>query len=205
MKSLLHKPYLLVLFWMGGIFFFSTDVGSVQRTGAILVPLIRFFAPDITPQGLALCVTVIRKTSHVVEYAILSILWCRALRGTRWGSTWTSVACATLISCLYAELDEFHQKFVPSRTGSFGDVGFDSAGALLGSILWAGAIRRHSLSARVPIKIKFFGWWFLWGIFSAIMLLIVFKGGPLSFSQMLLLITGIGCLTGTVGYHVGHR
>jgi hypothetical protein len=106
---------------------------------------------------------------------------------------------AVLLSSLYAGLDEFHQSFVPSRTASFGDVGFDATGALLGSLLWAGMTRE------IPLKLKFFGWWFVWGMFSAIMVLIVLKGGGLSFPTMILWVAGVGCLTGTVAYYVGHR
>ncbi len=195
----MKAPYLPALLWMGAIFLFSTDLGATHQTGALLTQLIRFFLPDVTPAGLARCVTVLRKTAHVTEYAILAILWCRALRGTRWGGVWMPLVGAVLLSSVYAGLDEFHQSFVPSRTASVGDVGFDVAGALLGSLLWAGMTRE------IPRKLQFFVWWFLWGLFSTIMVLIVLQGGGLSFSGMILLIAGVGCLTGGVACYVGRR
>jgi VanZ family protein len=48
-----------------------------------------------------------------------------------------TAAAALGIAVLYAATDEFHQNFVPNRTGSLKDVGIDTAGALLGlGIVW---------------------------------------------------------------------
>lgn len=205
MKRFLPRYYLPALLWMGGIFLFSTDLGSVNQTNSFLATLIRFFDPDISPRGLATCVKVLRKVAHVTEYTILAILWCRALRKIPRISPWIPALGAFFISCAYAGLDEFHQSLVPSRTASVGDVGFDAAGALLGTMLWGCTVWGRGLGDRIPIQLKFFGWWGLWGIFSAILLLIVLQGGSLSFPSMILLIMGIGSLTGIVGYYVGHR
>ena len=40
------------------------------------------------------------------------------------------------IAALYAVTDEFHQLFVPGRSGQFSDVVLDSAGALAGLLYW---------------------------------------------------------------------
>jgi len=51
---------------------------------------------------------------------------------------------AALASAIFAASDEFHQSFVPSRTGSPNDVMIDICGALAGlAICWMFASRRR--------------------------------------------------------------
>ncbi|HUX43462.1 MAG TPA: VanZ family protein [Terracidiphilus sp.] len=73
----------------------------------------------------------IRKTGHFVGYGVFGLLWLRA-----W---WLSLprsrflhdaALAVLGAGLVASADEFHQHFLPSRTGSPWDVLLDCSGAL---------------------------------------------------------------------------
>ena len=77
----------------------------------------------------------IRKGAHVTEYAILSAaiclpLWIRRLKGRK---LWL---LAVLITAAYAASDEFHQRFVPGRSGEFKDVMIDTSGAALGAFLF---------------------------------------------------------------------
>ena len=76
----------------------------------------------------------LRKTAHVTEYAILAFLVLRALQGHKVGGS-QAMAWAFLFSLLYAASDEFHQSFVPERTGELKDVIIDSAGCALGIFL----------------------------------------------------------------------
>ncbi len=77
----------------------------------------------------------VRKTAHVTEYAILAAafalpLWLRRRRGFGlWG---LSVLC----TAGYAATDEFHQRFIPGRSGELKDVLIDSSGAALGALLF---------------------------------------------------------------------
>ncbi len=48
------------------------------------------------------------------------------------------------------------------------------------------------------IKLRLFGWWFAWGAFSTIMLLIVFKGGNLEIWQMFAMVP-LGGIAGGIG------
>lgn len=48
------------------------------------------------------------------------------------------------------------------------------------------------------MKMRFFGWWFAWGAFSTIMLLIVFKGGGLEIWQMFAMVL-LGGIAGGIG------
>ena len=65
------------------------------------------------------------KTLHVVEYAILFILYARALRGPR------TLLTAFILTIAYAVTDEVHQTFVPTREGKVRDVIIDAVGAIL--------------------------------------------------------------------------
>jgi VanZ family protein len=72
---------------------------------------------------------VLRKTAHVVEYAVLFLLTYRALYESGAGRKKAYIISA-VFSVLYAASDEFHQSFVPGRGPSVADVGIDSFGVL---------------------------------------------------------------------------
>jgi VanZ family protein len=81
-----------------------------------------------------------RKTGHVLGYGILSVLLFRAWRVTlpvygnpRWSIVWARTAF--FMAALGASLDEWHQTFIPTRTGSIRDVLLDSTAALAAQIL----------------------------------------------------------------------
>jgi VanZ family protein len=77
--------------------------------------------------GLGTWDLVLRKASHVTEYAILGALLMRALDRP-------GVAAALAIA--YAATDELHQHFVPGRAGTLVDVAVDAVGVLLGVVLY---------------------------------------------------------------------
>ena len=45
------------------------------------------------------------------------------------------IQAVQISAIFYANTDEFHQLFVPGRTGRLLDIGIDSCGALLGSLI----------------------------------------------------------------------
>jgi VanZ family protein len=57
----------------------------------------------------------LRKLAHVTEYALLTLLWWRALHGLGLRS---ALPAAIAISLLYACTDEFHQTFVDGCCGA---------------------------------------------------------------------------------------
>ena len=72
-----------------------------------------------------------RKVAHFTEYAILGFLAARAFRTSprpairqRW--FWISAALVVV----FALLDEYHQSFVPNRTGTIYDSFIDISGGL---------------------------------------------------------------------------
>lgn len=129
-----------VLAMMAMIFLGSTDLGAASHQSRFLVPLLQWLGlGEAAIRGIILA---IRKTAHLSEYALFVILLWRAL-GRRpilrqrkpwplWEAAWPFG-----VSVLYATLDEIHQAFVPSRTGSAMDVMIDATGAAIGlALLW---------------------------------------------------------------------
>jgi len=124
---------------MAVVFFMSTQLGAASNTGRFLVPLLRWLDPGISNSAIEHVHFVVRKSAHVTEYAVLSLLVLRALRiwrdcpSARW--SWSLAFAALAISAMYAATDEMHQRWVPDRTPSMHDVMFDSAGAAIGLAL----------------------------------------------------------------------
>ena len=134
-KASAWRAWLPALVWLGLIAVESTGTFSAQNTGRILYPLLHALF------GLELAHFhtwhfFLRKSGHVIGYGILSLLLFRAWRATvrvkgdlRWAWVWC--LDAILMTSLVASLDEWHQSFLPSRTGSVQDVLLDTTAALL--------------------------------------------------------------------------
>src|SRR3954447_11160508 len=83
-----------------------------------LMGLIFFLSaqPDLS-SGLGGWDLILRKCAHMTEYAVLTILWWRALvPGV--ANPKRALALAYVIAVAYAATDEFHQTFVTGRHGS---------------------------------------------------------------------------------------
>src|SRR4051794_18663160 len=80
--------------------------------------------------ALGLVDTIGRKFVHFGEYALLSVLWWRALR-TRLDPRRAALV-ALIVTSLYAATDEYHQTFVEGRSGNPFDWAIDTAGAAVG-------------------------------------------------------------------------
>jgi hypothetical protein len=134
---------------MLAIFLASSSSASFPKTRTLLEPIIRWFVPGITEQGVRGTIGVIRKSAHVWEYAVLSYLVWRALRKPHrhdqrpW--SWREPAVVLLAAALYAISDEWHQTFVPSRQGAVIDVFIDLSGAMLAmTVVWLAHRRRRT-------------------------------------------------------------
>lgn len=93
----------------------------------------------------------VRKAAHASEYAILGILLTGAILDIR--KPWKrQLPAYFLIGAVYAASDEFHQLFVPGRSGQIRDVMIDSAGVAAGIILACLAIK--AFQCRKPRKIE---------------------------------------------------
>lgn len=138
--------WLPVFAWMAMIMWFSTGQWSAENTGSILQPLLHWLLPWATAAQIATLHALIRKTAHVTEYGVLATLWFIALTRERRWSPRPAAWLAVLVAIAWASLDELHQATEPSRTASVGDIGFDTAGAVLAASLacvgWRHVIRR---------------------------------------------------------------
>lgn len=77
----------------------------------------------------------VRKAAHMTEYGVLSVLLFLWL-GQWEMSLFRRGATASGAAAVYAATDEIHQLFVPGRAGRFSDVCIDSAGAVLGVVVF---------------------------------------------------------------------
>lgn len=124
------------------IFIGSTDLLSAEHTSRFIGPFLRWLAPDVSDATVASVQLVVRKCAHLTEYAILAALLFRAFRQSR-RRLGRALAMSFFIAAVYAGLDEFHQSFVASRTGSPWDVLIDCAGALAGVLIYWRVIRNR--------------------------------------------------------------
>ena len=137
------KAWIAAILWLIVIAIESSAWLSAHNTSRILYPLLHFLF-GLDWEHFEHVHFFIRKGGHVFGYGLLSILLFRAWRetlpvasGTRWTLRWANIA--VLGTGLVASLDEWHQSFIPSRTGSVRDVVLDSCagiGAQILVLLW---------------------------------------------------------------------
>lgn len=107
--------WFLLIFWMGVIFFLSSQ-------------------PDLK-SGLESSIDfVLRKLAHVSEYAILTFLAWRALIAHHDKRDIKFLIIVIAFSVLYAISDEYHQIFVFGRSGNPRDVAIDGIGIVVAAM-----------------------------------------------------------------------
>ncbi|MDQ7030058.1 MAG: VanZ family protein [Ardenticatenia bacterium] len=99
------------LAWMGLIFWLSSR-------------------PDVPTLSAGWLDQIVKNSGHIFLYFVLAMLLDRAWRLENLQSG-TRVPVVLVIALLYALSDEWHQSFVPGRSPSLADVGFDMVGATL--------------------------------------------------------------------------
>lgn len=123
--------YLPLAAWLVFISYASSDSFNAGNTSRIIGPLVLWLFPNTTPETLTVIHLITRKVAHFTEYAILAYLAARAFRTSprpALANRWFIAALALVVA--YALLDEYHQSFVPSRTGTIYDSFIDIAGGL---------------------------------------------------------------------------
>jgi VanZ family protein len=146
------KAWIPALIWLGVIVLESTNLGSSQNTSRILFPLFHFLTGVDLPHFMVWNHHM-RKAGHILGYFVLSLLLFRAWRATLpyvsaslWSFRWARISF--IMTALVASLDEWHQTFLPSRTGRWQDVVLDSTAALAAQVvIWVFVWRRHSSTA----------------------------------------------------------
>jgi VanZ family protein len=132
-----------VIGWMAVVFGFSTGGFDASHTADVLWPILGWLLPWASPADIAALHEFIRKLAHFMEYAILAVLWRRALmrEGVRVPrAAWLALAA----SAGWAGIDEIHQSTVMTRTGSVMDVLSSDVSRLVERatvvVLWMAAI-----------------------------------------------------------------
>ena len=130
---------------MALIFAGSTELFSGEHTSRFLVPMLRWLRPSLSADSIDRIQFLVRKSTHVAEYAVLGALAQHALWGapTRTRRASALITLALLVCLVFAALDEFHQSFVPSRESSLRDVVLDGIGAIVGVFLFWWLRRRN--------------------------------------------------------------
>jgi VanZ family protein len=114
----------------------SNQEFSADNTSSWLQTVVRSVrGVPLADQTVEIANFVIRKLAHLTEYGIFSLLAFRGIRRDRSGSSgrWAGVAIA--LSAVLAAIDEYHQSFVPGRTGVVTDVLIDACGATIAQLL----------------------------------------------------------------------
>jgi VanZ family protein len=123
------------LVWALVISVFSTGLFKSDNTGALIIPILRFFLSHASAETLDFLHHIIRKCGHVTEYFILSMLILRGIRAGEKGLYLRWVLVTILLVAGYAALDEYHQSFVPGRTAAVGDVLIDTTGGIAAQVI----------------------------------------------------------------------
>jgi VanZ family protein len=129
------------------VLFASSASFSASNTSRIIRPLLLWLFPHITEGSIQSVHFFVRKAAHLTEYAVLALLAARAFRASGltalrrawWLASFALVAAVALT-------DEYHQSFLPSRTGTIYDSLLDMTGgatALAVLALWLAARRRR--------------------------------------------------------------
>jgi hypothetical protein len=97
------KPWLAALLWLGLIAFESTNALSAAKTSRILYLLLHFLL-GLDPIRFLTWHFFLRKTGHVIGYAVLSVLFYRAWKATipiqcdpRWSIVWGRIFAMTAL------------------------------------------------------------------------------------------------------------
>lgn len=128
----IYPRWILVIVWMSLIFILSHQDASQssQLSGGLLSAIIAFLTKifrelNVNPEILHF---LIRKGAHFSAYLILGLLTAYAMEAKS-RKEWIF----TLLICIaYASSDEYHQTFIPGRSGEIRDVLIDSSGSFAG-------------------------------------------------------------------------
>ena len=120
-----------LLIWLGFIFFVSTSGFSADNTSRFIRPILRWLFPSYSEAELSWLHFLVRKAGHFLEYAVLALLAHRAfVSSSRLFIRRCWFEMGLLLVVLYSLFDEWHQSFVPTRTGSIHDSLIDISGGL---------------------------------------------------------------------------
>ena len=127
---------LLTIVWSVHIFWLSTETFGSNVSRPFLAKILGLLHLTVSSNGFWVLHIVLRKLSHMIEYAILGYLLYRSFRGQnriRWQPQ--LAGCSIIVAAVYSITDEFHQAFVSGRGASLIDCGIDTSGAATAMLL----------------------------------------------------------------------
>lgn len=146
------REWTAAILWLILIAIESTPWFSFQNTGHALYQLLASLLGPMNEPGVSAANAILRKVGHVTGYGMLSWLLFRAWRGTlasarsaAWALSWAVIAF--FMTAGVASLDEWHQSFLPMRTGTIHDVYLDSAAAMAAQLLIFALLRKRRVEA----------------------------------------------------------
>jgi VanZ family protein len=117
---------------VGIIAFESTGFMGADHTSGPLRAVWQFLFGQVSEERWTVLHHYIRKSGHFFGYGYIGLAWLRAWWHSLPRSRFlTDFAMAILGTALIASADEFHQLFLPNRTGSAWDVLLDCTGAFV--------------------------------------------------------------------------
>ena len=126
------SAWLPVAVGIGVIMLESTELMGSDHTNHPLRWLWEYiFGPVANARWIVLH-SLIRKSGHFLGYGALGMIWLRAWWMTLPRSSFLPDASLALLgTALVASCDEWHQSYLPNRTGSIRDVLLDCSGAIV--------------------------------------------------------------------------
>ena len=113
----------------------TPEFGADHTSGPLRWLYQAIFGP-VSDARWALIHLLVRKSGHFIGYGLLGLAWLRAWWMTLPRSMFLVDAVLALLGkAMTASADEFHQSFLPNRTGSPWDVLLDCGGALAMQLL----------------------------------------------------------------------
>ena len=109
----------------------STEMFGSDHTSHPLRRLFEYFFGHVSDDRWELVHHLIRKTGHFLGYGFIGLAWLRAWWFSLPHSRFIQDAFLALLgTALVASCDEWHQTFLPNRTGSPWDLLLDCTGAI---------------------------------------------------------------------------
>lgn len=128
--------YLPLVLWLAFISFASSGNFSAGNTSRIIGPLVLWLFPNTSSETLLVIHMITRKLAHFTEYAILAFLAARAFSTSPRPAIrnhWFLISLILIV--IWALGDEYHQSFVPGRTGTIWDSLIDITGGVAALII----------------------------------------------------------------------
>ena len=108
----------------------SFDANESDIQSGFVVDILGHF---VNVNGIDAISFIVRKSAHFIEYVVLGSLALNCLKDYEISNR---IFLSIVFCVLYAITDEFHQTFIPGRSGLVFDVLIDSCGALCGVFLY---------------------------------------------------------------------